>query len=56
MKEKEEMKLTLQQEKQDLLNDYNERRTEEIARVTREFEAKIEAKNDQILADQQRQM
>ena len=38
MKEKEEMKVALKKEKEDELFKYNERKTEEIARITREFE------------------
>lgn len=52
--EKEQLRVLIEQQKKTIVDECNELKAVEIAKLTKDYEAKIEAKNEQILADMDR--
>ena len=53
-RDKEVLRGDSEQHRRELERDFNEQKAAEIASLTKDFEARLEAKNDQLMAEQHR--
>lgn len=49
--ERDSLRAQLEQQRHDLASEFNERKAQEVERITKELEAKLEAKNQLIIAE-----
>ena len=52
--ERETLRVEIEKQKKSLLDEFNKSKAIEIAQIQRDYEARIEVKNEQILAEQDR--